>query len=70
MCGFKEQPRRGRSHHTSLGLVAGPPQMWTIVSLVGISESVFERRQSQRELGDTVFVAGEEHPWGPPPQVP
>lgn len=36
--------------HTSLGLVAGPPQMWTVGSLVGISESVLERSKAKASL--------------------
>lgn len=60
VCGFKEQFGQGRpATLLSLGLVAGPPQMWTVGSLVGISESVLEE-QSQSKSGDTVFVVGEE----------
>lgn len=47
--GFKEQLGRGWSGHSSLWLAVGPPQMWTVGSLAGISESVLEPRQSKEE---------------------
>lgn len=47
--------------HTFLGLVAGPPQMWTVGSLVGISESVLERSKAKASLV-ILFVVGEERP--------
>lgn len=40
--------------------------MWTVGSLVGISESVLEWRQSQGQPGDTVFVVGENRAVGAP----
>lgn len=56
--------------HTSLGLVAGPPQMWTVGSLVGISESVLERSKAKASLVILCLLLGRSshrHPHLRPP---
>lgn len=46
-CGFKEQFARAPPPHL---WDCGPPQMWTVGSLVGISESVLERSKAKASL--------------------